>query len=328
MEFQQAVLREDESFSPPAPVRGARRIVWVPGERVLTLQLNIPGRHWRKALAYAVEPYLAQPIEQQQIIPLDRRADGETVCAVVAQAQLARWQDALEQYGWEDAALLPDYFSVPVGENWQRYSEQGRSRVRTGQATGFCAPDQAAETLAQQAQASLQAVSESQLTCSPELLRYKLAQTRSAKMSGSVWKSWAQVAAMLLLVVGVYLGEKVWQTQRLQQQAQAYQMQTEALFKQLFPEVKRIVNIRAQLKGKLKPHQAEINHNWAWILRQVQQAGAWVQAFSWQQGNTRLTVRAATQTALQKLEKIPRFKRQAMRKLDTGQWEAEYVVGA
>ncbi len=327
MEFQQAVLREEEAFAPPAPVRGARRIVWVPGEQVLTLQVNIPGRHWRKALAYAVEPHLAQPIEQLQIIPLLRQKEGETVCAVVAKAQLTKWQDALEKVGWTDAVLLPDYFAVPEGEGWQRCREQGRSRVRTGQATGFCAPDQVVEKLAQQAHASLHDVPP-KADGSPALLHYTLAQARAAQAQSAVWKPWVQVAGMLLLVTGVYLGEKAWEIQRLQQQAQAYQKQTEALFRQLFPDVKRIVNIRAQLKGKLQAHQPEINHDWALLLQQVQRAGAWVKTFSWEQGKGRLTVRADTRSALQQLEKLPRLKRQTMHKLDNGHWEAEYVVGA
>ena len=59
---------------------------------------------------------------------------------------------------------------------------------------------------------------------------------------------WLWPAILLGLVTVAYLSALSIQTQQYQTQAQAYQDQTKTLFKQRFPEVKRIVNIQTQAK--------------------------------------------------------------------------------
>ncbi|MDG6777324.1 type II secretion system protein GspL [Thiomicrorhabdus sp. zzn3] len=63
------------------------------------------------------------------------------------------------------------------------------------------------------------------------------------------WRRWRWPLVSVAALVVVYLLGLTLQAQHDRQQAEAYQMQTQALFKQRFPEVKRIVNLRAQAKS-------------------------------------------------------------------------------
>jgi general secretion pathway protein L len=60
---------------------------------------------------------------------------------------------------------------------------------------------------------------------------------------------WRWPALLSLALLGLYLGGLALQTAHTQAQARAYQQQSEALFKQRFPEVKRIINVRTQAKS-------------------------------------------------------------------------------
>lgn len=60
------------------------------------------------------------------------------------------------------------------------------------------------------------------------------------------------VAGLVVLMLATELVATHLQTQRLAAQAGLYQTQTQALFKQLFPDVKRVVNLRAQTTSRLK----------------------------------------------------------------------------
>ena len=82
--------------------------------------------------------------------------------------------------------------------------------------------------------------------------------------------------------------------QQLQQQAQYTVMQTETLFKKLFPETKRIVNIKAQTLTKLKGVVAD-NGQTIELLPVIQTIEPWFTKnktvklieLSWTQGNAK-----------------------------------------
>ena len=73
-----------------------------------------------------------------------------------------------------------------------------------------------------------------------------------AQRSG-LFNLWLWPSALLGLLVLVYMWGLMMQTQQFQTQAQAYKTQTEALFKQRFPEIKRMVNMQAQAKAAFDP---------------------------------------------------------------------------
>lgn len=75
----------------------------------------------------------------------------------------------------------------------------------------------------------------------------------SAKPQSAVWQKGLLFSVGLMLTLVILLMVKVqWQTSQIQQQATVYQQQTEKLFQQMFPDSKRIVNIKAQTISRLK----------------------------------------------------------------------------
>ena len=65
-----------------------------------------------------------------------------------------------------------------------------------------------------------------------------------------------KVSLISVMLIGFWLilllAETVQQTQQLNEKTAVYQQQSEALFKQMFPDVKRVVNIKAQTISRLK----------------------------------------------------------------------------
>ncbi|MEA3404408.1 MAG: type II secretion system protein GspL, partial [Pseudomonadota bacterium] len=137
-----------------------------------------------------------------------------------------------------------------------------RYLVRTGEFSGFAGtadwfeqvkqiqmlqnPDLAIENVSTIADACQTALTSNRKPCQNLSLRTGMFQT-SSQESG-VWLLWKWPIILLGLLLVVYLFSVSLQTQQHTQQAQAYQTQTEALFKQRFPDVKRIVNIKTQAK--------------------------------------------------------------------------------
>lgn len=79
-----------------------------------------------------------------------------------------------------------------------------------------------------------------------------------AEQSGLL-KATLGTLALGVALVSILLWLTSYQTSQLQAQATAYQQQTERLFQQMFPDVKRVVNIKAQtisrLKAQIAPQQ-------------------------------------------------------------------------
>lgn len=150
---------------------------------------------------------------------------------------------------------------------WSVYQQNAqRWVVRTGPFGGFAATPQWFEQLKnlqihQNQPVSVQFYESAQLLKSCDLsskvqgrkacgqfnLRSGLFAPRQ-RQSGE-WRRWQWPLVSAAALVVVYLLGLTLQAQHDQQQVEAYQMQTQALFKERFPEVKRVVNLRAQAKS-------------------------------------------------------------------------------
>lgn len=242
---------------------------------------------WQSALPFALEESLAEPVETLHFVPLNRNAEGQVSVAIVTLERMRMWHEQLQQIGLVQAFLVADCFRIPPAQqatdleqvpdnghavenqNQQAWSvfQQSEQRilVRSGEYLGFAASPQWFEQMKQlssqqQGDVKILPVDASQLsdTCvlSQSVTRNPCAalslltgEFQIKSQSSAYWKLWQWPAVVLLALVVVYLLGTFMQTQQHREQALAYQIQTERLFKERFPDVKRIINIRAQAKS-------------------------------------------------------------------------------
>ncbi len=74
--------------------------------------------------------------------------------------------------------------------------------------------------------------------------------------SGFAWRRWRLTAALALVWLLLSLGVDAWRLQQLKAQNRQLQAQIVKIYKQAFPQSKRIVNARVQMENKLKALQA------------------------------------------------------------------------
>lgn len=245
-------------------------IVWVPSRWVSILRVFVPGKsryQWQQALPYALEEQLAQPLEELHLVCLERDKQGWVTVAVVAKKRMQAWLSALEQTNLNQACLVPECFALdysiePTNEKksislWRLAEsklEPEAILVRTAQFRGLSIAKAQWTVFRQMAEKhnadlNIEPVKTVQAKPKPsDLARMNLRQGEFASVNHqqSVWRHWrwpVGLAAVWLVLLGLHTH---WQTQQTLQQAQAYQQQTETLFRQLFPQTQRIVNIQVQ----------------------------------------------------------------------------------
>ncbi len=280
--------------------------VWVPTEQVLLLRVEVPGRQWRKALPFAVEPFLAAPLEAQAVIPLHRSRTGETWCAVVARRVLEQWQAALPP-AWRAQPLVPDCFEVTPGApgRWAVLERDGRVLVRQDTWRGFAAPAAWLPVLAEAA--GVETVSARQETAlTPKAVRQLNLnrQRREQRLfTPAVLRSLRRAGLLMLALLVAWLGHMVWQTHRLQQQAQAYEQAAMAAFHRAFPTIHRVVNVRVQAQNAVRRLQAQ-QQSWqrlSHLVRAVEAAGGRIEALTLDDTGWRLQVRLPTEADADRL---------------------------
>ncbi|WP_178863905.1 type II secretion system protein GspL [Thiomicrorhabdus cannonii] len=250
--------------------------VWVPSEQVSFLEGFVPGKRradWLAALPFAFEEKLAEPLETLHLVVLNRRVDGTVSIAVVAQERMRQWVAVLHQAGLEKAALVADCFQVPFvapqhteeresGQGiWavfqqptQSWDSQPRLIVRNGQYSGFaCQPAWWENVLALQPDLQVETIQRAglltDLAAAEKSLNLRSGNYAVRSESRQLLRYWRWPGVAALGVLGLYLLTVQIETHQAREQAQVYESQSVALFKQRFPEVKRIVNLRAQTKA-------------------------------------------------------------------------------
>ena len=284
----------------PAP-----RYAWVPTHQVTILTLFVPGKtrnQWLDALPYAVEELLAQPIEDMHLVPYQRDKDGQVTLVAVAKSQMQAWLSELDAHQLPHLQLIPDCFALGWAETlWHRAEAAypNYTLVRTGRFTGFAVADSLLASTLELAEQTHESITATQLIALPlaEERTFGLRQGKFALVSqqgAQNLKMWRWPLVMSLLLVGVILGQSLWQTHQINQQITVYQQQTEALFRGLFPDVQRIVNIRVQTQTYLDQAQSAQSVNGpAALLISLEQvlanhAGLTPKRLDWQ--NKRLSV--------------------------------------
>jgi general secretion pathway protein L len=269
-----------------AVVAGARRVVvLVPGEDVTLYEARVPGRNRQRvlrAIPFALEEQLASDVEDLHFAlgnPLD---DDRYPVAVVGRQQMDAWTDLLREAGISAHRWVPETLALPREENgWSLLPDGERVLVRSGDYAGFgCELDMlpvivsllaGGEGLPETARVfGANAVNlvgieterdDSQLQPLDVLARgwyqgpvIDLLQGAYSRREewGRLLRPWKATAALFLavvLVAGVASGVNYY---RLTQQQARLSDDIQALYKQTFPQARRIVNPRAQMEQQLK----------------------------------------------------------------------------
>lgn len=258
-------------------------IVWVPTQKIVMTEVIVPGKrkvHWMAALPFALEESLAESIESYHIVHYHRAQDGLMSVAVASHEDMKNWKRVLESFGLQHAQLVPDCFRLENkngelaedSQNWAVYQQDNCMVVRTSAYQGFAGNADWYQAIKGQAvhqhylknkemdfEINETKVDEPSLLTShaQNLIKVlplslsQLAYKTNASQKGS-WYEWRWVAGLAVITLGVYLVTQVIQTQQLQQQATYVQAQNTHLFKAMFPQAQRIVNIKSQALTYLK----------------------------------------------------------------------------
>jgi general secretion pathway protein L len=124
----------------PAPGRGDRVVVLVPGEDVLLLDVARGAGNERQlsmALPFLVEEQLVAPVERQHVA-WAHGSDAARVCvAVVARERMDTWLAQLQAAGLEPEVLLPEPLALPWHpERPTLLVDGGRCVLRTTETQG------------------------------------------------------------------------------------------------------------------------------------------------------------------------------------------------
>ena len=253
----------------PQAKAGEEGIVWVPTAQLLCLSVTVPGKNAKlrlQALPYAIEDQLAEPIEAVHIAVLNHTASGEIACAVVSRVRMQQWVEALQVEGLEKAALVPDIFQLPIpndASQWSIFEQDGWVWVRQSPWQGFACEVSVLPVFQQKCQVDetqIQRCSHADLV-TPEghRLPMNLRQGKFRVQSSGehlFWKRWRWPVGLAAALLVVSLLNVHWESRLWQQQAALYQQQAKTLFHQLFPNVKRIVNLTVQTRQQLQALQS------------------------------------------------------------------------
>jgi len=272
---------------------GLRVTVLLPGVDCLITRASIPGRNRQKllrAVPYVLEEQLSDDVEDLHFSLGPALPEGDYPVVIVAIRRMDAVLEACSTAGLEISQLMPDLLAIPHEEGRTSAVITGDvALIRTGPWSGFAVDtenlglilasqpldeDMVARPVHIRAPAGsslpelpasgldvdieyyngdvLNVLAQGLGTPSINLLQGVYSRTQEW---GRLWQHWRATAALLL--AGVFLSSMAMGVDyyRLKQQQDALNIRIEEIFKQAFPETKRIVNPRVQMQQQLEQLQ-------------------------------------------------------------------------
>lgn len=241
----------------------------LPQEQVLALEVRLPNRSAaaRQTVPYQLEEQLAEEPEALHFA-LGRGEDGQYPVMIISRRLMATWQSILKTCGLPVAALCADAQLLPRGEQVQALRWGERLLAGGGALQGLALPAAALTQwqplLPEAAQASMaNALSEDEglaglaararWSQAVNLLQgpFKLRDPLKDWLRG-----WQKPAVLLLALALLSMLLLVRENHQLAAQKTRLDAQVEKLYRQAFPEARRLVNPRVQMSRRLETLRA------------------------------------------------------------------------
>lgn len=252
-----------------AEIRAPWRL-YLPVEAVTACAVNLPtqkARWLRQSLPFAVEEQLADDVEQMHLALGPALADGRHRVFAVQRTWLAAWLALAEGVGKAPASLHVDADCLP-GEGsclfWleERWLLGGSGAVRPSAAAriGRCCATVARRRSGPSPRrrwrpwrVEVQAlVGNPHVWLSEQPLGTDLAQAEfAARQQSSQWRRWRPLLGLVGLWLVLQWGFTLVQAWQLQREGDRYAAQSAELYRQLFPEDRKLINLRAQFDQHL-----------------------------------------------------------------------------
>ena len=319
-------VSETLAFGEAQTQLGASWTLVLPVEAVTSCAVNLPTRkaRWlRQALPFAVEELLAEEVELMHLALGEQLADGRHRVFAVRRSWLAGWLalcSTAPQAIVVDADLLPGPGTalLPLhgrwllgGENVTRMALQAQdwpqlSPLCVQPQVAWCDPQHPAPQPVDESTA----VADSFVWLAQQPLRNNLAQGEFAVQSSSgQWQRWRPLLGLVGMWLVLQWGFNLAQGWHLQRQADQYAAASAALYKELFPQDSKLVNLRAQFDQHLQAGASSGQTRLLGLLAQVSGAlaaeGGQVQIsqvdFSEVRGDLAMQVQAAGFAELERL---------------------------
>jgi len=255
----------------------------VPGTDVLLKQVQLPARANRKALAaipFMLEDELSADIELQFFALADKKGDLQNV-AVVEKQKIQTWLDWISKAGLVCDKMLPDILALPVADgSWSllqlgpqlmlrqelwlglqgeaswflpavsHYAKQQEQALLIDNYTDLTLPSLPnVEIRAQKLEMPMQILAVGAQESAFNLLQGEFKQK---KQSQGQWQKWRLAAVLATIALLTSLLDKGIELSQLKSQNQQLTQQIHAEFKRAFPETRRIVNVRSQMRQKMQ----------------------------------------------------------------------------
>ncbi len=281
----QASLLSQLAEQLPAALKAAllhRVAIILPSEAVSLYLLDLPQvqkKHWLKAVPYALEEKLAEDVEQLHFSLGAIERDKTVKVSVISKHLLQHCLTQLAHYHFYPLYMVSEVALLPKADAIQQIFREGeKAFIRL-------APDSVV-TLAQEqvaialhklmppSEANILLSQQIEIVSLPDLCNEFIRQIsdrsvlnvlqghfkqRTQKTASISQLSWRSVAILLILALfikfSLYAGEALYYGH----QANALKEQSEALYRNYFPQTKKIHNVKRELKAKLR--QANLGNN-------------------------------------------------------------------
>jgi general secretion pathway protein L len=269
--------------------------VWVvvPGTAVITRAVALPPqteRRARKAVGFMLEDDLAVDSEDLHFVLSPAQPGVDRAVSFVAHDAMRDWQSRLAAFGLQPDLMVPDYLAVPVAPGEVTVAcWRDRALVRLGDSgTGFSierdalawvleetlADTKAIRLMADNADAVVSRRALQDIACHEPLPDAKLLESAYAVLSGGAninlrqgvyaprrdWRAlgraWRRAGALTGMAAAAALVFLIADGVRLNRHAEAALVRADAVFRETLPDVKRVVNPRAQIRTHLQDLKA------------------------------------------------------------------------
>lgn len=257
-------------------------ILVVPGSEVTLKTVELPGKANRKllnAVPYMLEDELSQDVEQL-FFAWHKQIDKSQHMAIATHAIMQQWMTMISDADLHCHKIIPDVLCIPVNnDSWQAIQLEAELIVRQGEWQGIAGEqswlESAIELHAKKQEQKvsiefstepyihnlanteinyqpgplpMQTIAQEAVAQSFNLLQEQYKVKKKGKSSIHQWRLAAALAFVAVLTTFV---DKGIQASQLQHQQTEIQQQIEQEFKRAFPETRRIVNVRSQMRQKL-----------------------------------------------------------------------------